>query len=159
MRKGCLHQEVATYPNWQRSQPISYKAKFSPRDNIYLLDHKYNITYQNIRGKLRLDWFLYPKIPKMARKLPNNLGAWAFYRIAKFVLTKKVLPIPYRNLCCKSMVRPKSKSKDLKVYLERDFLFKLIFLSAFYKTLSPAERVLSIWTRQIALFLDVQFIY
>ena len=90
MRKGCLHQEVATYPNWQRSQPISYKAKFSPRDNIYLLDHKYNITYQNIRGKLRLDWFLYPKIPKMARKLPNNLGAWAFYRIAKFVLTKKV---------------------------------------------------------------------
>ena len=33
-------------PNWQRSQPISYKAKFSQRYNIYLVDLKYNITYQ-----------------------------------------------------------------------------------------------------------------
>ena len=83
----------------------------------------------------------------------------SFLQNREFCFDQKSLPIPYRNLCCKSMVRPKSKSKDLKVYLERDFLFKLIFLSAFYKTLSPAERGLSIWTRQIALFLDVQFIY
>ena len=74
-------------PNWQRSQLISYKAKFSQRYNIYLLDLKCNITYQNIRGKLRSDQFLYHEMPKMAKKLP--LHGWAFYKIAKFVLTKK----------------------------------------------------------------------
>ena len=31
----------------------SYKAKFSQRDKIYLLDLKYNLTYQNIRGKAK----------------------------------------------------------------------------------------------------------
>ena len=36
------------YPIWQRCQPISYKAKFWQRDIIYLVDFKYNITYQNI---------------------------------------------------------------------------------------------------------------
>ena len=63
------------YPNWQRSQPISYKAKFSQRDNVYLVYLKYNITYH--------------ERPKMAKKLPNNLHGWAFYKIAKFVLTKQ----------------------------------------------------------------------
>ena len=32
------------YPIWQRSQLISYNAKFSQRDNVYLADFKYNIT-------------------------------------------------------------------------------------------------------------------
>ena len=41
-------------PNWQRSQTISYKTKFSRRDNIYLVDLKYNITYQNIWGKTKV---------------------------------------------------------------------------------------------------------
>ena len=41
-------------PNWQRSQPISYKAKFSQRYNIYLVDLKCNITYQNIREKTKV---------------------------------------------------------------------------------------------------------
>ena len=41
------------YPNWQSSQPISYKARFSHRDNIYLVDLKSNITYQNIRGETK----------------------------------------------------------------------------------------------------------
>ena len=41
-------------PNLQRSHPISYKAKFSQRDNIYLVDYKYNITYQNIGGKTKV---------------------------------------------------------------------------------------------------------
>ena len=41
-------------PNWQRSQPISYKAKFSQRYNIYLVDLKRNITYQNIRGESKV---------------------------------------------------------------------------------------------------------
>ena len=42
------------YPIWQRSQLISYNAKFSQRDNVYLADFKYNITYQNIRGKTKV---------------------------------------------------------------------------------------------------------
>ena len=28
-------------------------------------------------------------MPKMTKKLPNNLHGWAFYKITKFVLTKK----------------------------------------------------------------------
>ena len=51
-------------PNLQRSQTISYKTKFWQRDNIYLVYLKSNITYQNIRGKLRSDWFLYPEMLK-----------------------------------------------------------------------------------------------
>ena len=38
----------------------------------------------------RSDEFLYPEMLKMAKKLPNNLHGWAFYKISKFVLTKKV---------------------------------------------------------------------
>ena len=78
------------YPNWQRSQLTSYKAKFSQIDNTYLVDLKYNITYQNIQGKLRPDLFLLQKMPKMAKMLPYNLHGWAFYKIMKTVLTKKV---------------------------------------------------------------------
>ena len=39
---------------------------------IYLVDQKYNITYENIQGKLKVDRFLYPEMYKMAKKLPNN---------------------------------------------------------------------------------------
>ena len=77
-------------PNWERPKPISYKAKFSQRDNIYLVDLKYNINYQNIWGKLMSGQFLYHEMPKMAKKLPYNLHGWAFYKTAKFVLTKKI---------------------------------------------------------------------
>ena len=41
-------------------------------------------------GKLSSDLFLYPEMPKMAKKLPNNLHGWTFYKIIKFVLNKKV---------------------------------------------------------------------
>ena len=78
------------YENWQISQPISYQTRFSQRDNIYLVDLKCNTTYQNVLGKLRLDQFLCPKKPQMAKMLPYNLNGWAFYKIVKFVLTKKV---------------------------------------------------------------------
>ena len=77
-------------PNWQRSKPIRCMVKFPQRDNRYLVDLKYNINYQNIWGKLSSDQFLYHEMLKMAKKLPNNLKVWAFYKIAKFVLTKKV---------------------------------------------------------------------
>ena len=36
------------------------------------------------------DRSLYPEKPKIAKKLPNNLHGWAFYKIMKFVLAKKV---------------------------------------------------------------------
>ena len=65
------------YPILQRSQPISYKAKlFSQRDNVYLVDFKYNITYQNIwegggggggTGNKGQTYF-YTIMPKMAKK-------------------------------------------------------------------------------------------
>ena len=41
-------------------------------------------------GKLKSDGFVYHEIPQMAEKLPYNLHGWPFYKIAKFVLTKKV---------------------------------------------------------------------
>ena len=69
-RDKRLVRPGSKYPNWQRCQTISYKAKFSHRDNIYLVDQK---TYQNIWGKLRSDRFLYDEMPKMAKKLPYNL--------------------------------------------------------------------------------------
>ena len=76
-------------PNLQRSQTISYKTKFSQRDNIYLVYLKCNITYQNIRGETKVRLIFIPWNLKMAKTLPNNLHRWTFYKIAKFVLTKK----------------------------------------------------------------------
>ena len=87
-------------PNWQESQPISYKSKFSERERERerenLVDLKYNITYQNIWGKLRSDQFLYPEMLRMmAEKLPNNLHEWAFYKIMRLVDVK--FNITYQN--------------------------------------------------------------
>ena len=76
-------------PNLQRSQTISYNTKFSQRDNIYLVYLKCNITYQNIRGETKVRLIFIPWNLKMAKTLPNNLHRWTFYKIAKFVLTKK----------------------------------------------------------------------
>ena len=76
-------------PKLTKISTISYKAIFSQRDNIYLAVFKYNITYQNIREK-RSDQFLYPEMLEMAKKLPNNSHGWAFYKMSKFILTKKV---------------------------------------------------------------------
>ena len=47
-------------PNWQGSQPINYKTKFSERDNIYLVDLKYNIAYQNVRGETNVTLIFIP---------------------------------------------------------------------------------------------------
>ena len=78
------------YAIWQRSQPISYKAKFLQRDNVYLVDFKYNITYQNIRGGrggTKVRPIFIPSCLKWQKSY--NLHRWAFYKIVKFVLTKK----------------------------------------------------------------------
>ena len=77
-------------PNWQGSPAISYKAKFLQRDNSYLVDLKYNISYQNIWEETKVRTIFIPEMLKMAKKLPSNLQGWAFYKIARFVLTKKV---------------------------------------------------------------------
>ena len=61
MKKGWSDQEV----NAQIDKDLSCKAKFFQRYNIYLVDHKCNITYQNIRGKLRSDQVLYHEMSKM----------------------------------------------------------------------------------------------
>ena len=84
-----LFRPKGKYLNLQIFQTISCKTKFSYRDNIYLVDLKYNILTKISLEKLRSDQFLYPEMLKMAKKLPYNLHGWAFYKIAKFVLTKK----------------------------------------------------------------------
>ena len=97
-------------PFWQRSQPISCKAKFPQRDSMYVVDFKYNIHYQNIWGGLRSYLFLCPEKPKMPRNLPNNLHGWAFYKIMTF--DQESLPITYYNFHHKSLVRPTTKSPN-----------------------------------------------
>ena len=53
-RRKSLVRPKSKSLNWQASQPKSYKTKFSRRDNIYLVDQKYNRTYQNIRGETKV---------------------------------------------------------------------------------------------------------
>ena len=40
VRHKSLVRPKSKSPNWQGSQPISYKAKFSQRDKMHLADHK-----------------------------------------------------------------------------------------------------------------------
>ena len=47
----CLVRPKSKSSHWQGSQLISYKAKFSQRDNIGLLDLKYNKTYENFHHR------------------------------------------------------------------------------------------------------------
>ena len=47
-------QPKSKSPNWQQSQPIRYKANFSLRETMQLLDVKFNITYQNNQGEFML---------------------------------------------------------------------------------------------------------
>ena len=111
-RHKSLVRPKSKSPNWQGSQPISYKAKFSQRDNIYLVDLKHNITYQKIRGKTKSDRFLNPEMLKMAKKLPNNLRM-SFLQNCKVCFNQESLPITYQNFRHKSLVRPKSKLKRI----------------------------------------------
>ena len=46
------------YSNSKGEQPIIYKANFSLKGTMYLIDVKFNITYQNKQRILRLDHFL-----------------------------------------------------------------------------------------------------
>ena len=53
-RHKSLVRPKSKSPNGQGSQPISYQTKFSQKDKVYLVDLKYNVTYQNIRGQTNL---------------------------------------------------------------------------------------------------------
>ena len=99
-------------PNWQSSQPISYKAKFSQRYNIYLVDLKYNITYQNIRGKTKVRPIFYHEMPKMAKKVTLKITWMSFLQNCEVCFNQERLPITYHNFHHKSLVRPKSKSPN-----------------------------------------------
>ena len=50
------------YPNWAGSQTISYKANFSQRETIHLLDVKFNITHRNNQGEIQVRPLLRPLI-------------------------------------------------------------------------------------------------
>ena len=83
-RDKRLVRPKSKYPIWQRSRPISYKDKFSQRDNIYLVDFKYDITYQNIPEELRSDQFLCPEKPKMTKKWSKQLHMLCMFKTLFF---------------------------------------------------------------------------
>ena len=82
------------------------------RDNIYLVDQKYNITYQNIRGKLRSDRFLYHELSKIAKKVTLQLTWMTFLQNRWVCINQERLPITYCNFRHKSLIRLKSKSSN-----------------------------------------------
>ena len=100
-------------PNWHGSQPISYKAKFSQGDNTYLADLKYNITYQNIRGKTKFRPIFIP-CNAYSKKVIQQLTWMCFLRNLKVYFNQKSLPITYHNLRHQSLVRPRSKCSNWK---------------------------------------------
>ena len=91
----------------------------SQREYIHLVDLKYNITYQNIRGKLRSDQFLCPEKPKMAKKSYLKLTWMSFLRNRKVCFKGESLPITYHNYHHKVW-------SDLEVKLTRISTHKLI---------------------------------
>ena len=96
-------------PNWQGSQPISCNEKYSCRDNIYLVDLRSKITYQNIRGELKSERFLYHKMPKMTKKVTLELTWMTFLQNVEVCFNQERLTITYQNLRRKSLVRLKTK--------------------------------------------------
>ena len=109
-------------PNWQRSQPISYKAKFSQRYNIYLVDLKCNITYQNIRGDSDKTNFYTMKCLKW-QKVTLQLTWMSFLQNCKVCFNQESLPIIYHNFRHKSLVRPKSKLTRISTHKLQDQFF------------------------------------
>ena len=50
-------------PNWQVSQPKSYNTNFLQKESVHLIDVKFNITYQDNQGEIRVDYFFDLKYP------------------------------------------------------------------------------------------------
>ena len=110
-RLKSLVRPKSKSPNWQESQPIMYKAKFSQRDNVYLVDLKYNITYQNIRGKTKVRPIFIPWNAQNGKKVALQLTWMSFLQNRKVCFNQEKLPITYYNSCHQSLVIPKSKSR------------------------------------------------
>ena len=100
------------YPIWQRSQPIKYKVNFSQRDNIYLVDLKYNMTYQNIQGETKVRPIFITRNAWNGKKVTLQLTWMSFLQNCKVCFNQESLPITYHHFYHKSLVRPKSKSPN-----------------------------------------------
>ena len=85
------------YPNWQKSQPTSCKAKFSLRDNVYLVDLKYNISYQNIRGKTKVIPISIWWNALNGKKVTLQLTWMSFLQNLEDYFNRERLPISYQN--------------------------------------------------------------
>ena len=82
-------------------------AKSFQRDNIYLVDIKYNITYQNIRGKLR-SALVFTITPKVTLQL-----TWmSILQNREVCFNQEKLPTTYQNFSRKCLVSRKSKSPN-----------------------------------------------
>ena len=112
-RHKNLVRPGSKYPIWNRSQPISYKAKFSQKDNTYLVDLKYNTTYQNILGKTKVRPIF---MPWKAWKVTLQLPWMSFLQNRDVCFNQESLPITYYSFHHKSLVRPKSKSPNWQRY-------------------------------------------
>ena len=77
-RHKSLVRPKSKSPNWQGSQPISYKANFSQRETMHLLDVKFNITYQNNQGKAQVRPLLRPLMSLNDTHFSCQLTVWFF---------------------------------------------------------------------------------
>ena len=128
-REVCFNQEILpiTYhnfrqksqirpkiksPNWQGSQSISYKTKFSQRDNIYLVDLKCNKTFQNIWGKTKVRPTFMPWKAWNGKKVTEQLTWMSSIQNRDVCFNQESLTITHYNFHHKSLVRPKIKSPN-----------------------------------------------
>ena len=109
IRHESLVRSKSKSPNWQGSQPISYKTKFSQRDKIYHVDLKYNINYQYIRAKTKVRPIFYAT---KSLKWPKSYVRKSFLQNHDVSFNQESLPITYYNFHHKNLVRPKSKSTN-----------------------------------------------
>ena len=100
------------YPNWQRSQRTSYKTKFSQRYNIYLVDHKYNITWQNIQGETKVRPISIPRNAQNGNSVTWKLTWMSFLQNREVCFNQESLPITYHIFRHKGLVTPKIKSPN-----------------------------------------------
>ena len=77
-RHKSLVRPKSKSPNWQGSQPISYKANFSQRETMHLLDVKFNITYQNKLVKIQVRPLLRPLMSLNDTHFSYQLTVWFF---------------------------------------------------------------------------------
>ena len=87
-------------------------AKLSQRDNVYLVDLKYNITYQNIRGKTKIRPIFMPRNAQTGKRVTLQLTWMSFTQNREVCFNQESLPLTYQNFHHQRLVRPKSKSPN-----------------------------------------------